>query len=444
MISRALTLMLLAALGGLLGWAVIEPTVPNALDSNSWARFEWRLAAVTGLFIGMAIGGASGWFQGSRSHMLKGAGIGGLLGLIVGPMGISLGGAVYQMVTGPTAIVPGVGTLGQYVGRVVGFAIFGGLLGLAEGFVGRSSKRAIQGLMGGLLGGALGGFAFQAVADAIGPLLARGASAETGRIPRAVGLTIVGGGIGLLIGLVEMVSRQAWVRLVLGRNEGREWAIDAPQTFIGRDERAHIPLFGDLSVGPLHATIVKQADGYWLHDAGTPTGIGLNNQRIQAAPLTSGDVIQVGTHQLQFLLRGGQARRVPMTPAPQRFEPAPMPHVPAGQPVGPMPMSSNPTVAMAPATAAPVLVATNGPLTGQRFPVMAPIEVGRELPTIPLGFGSGVSRRHAGISPGPGGLEVRDLGSTNGVLVNGTRGQQFFARLGDTIQIGSTIFRVEA
>jgi len=52
---------------------------------------------------------------------------------------------------------------------------------------------------------------------------------------------------------------------------------------------------------------------------------------------------------------------------------------------------------------------------------------------------AGISRRHAEIRPGPQGWTIEDLGSTNGVLVNGhaTRGAQLLAP-GDRVELGST------
>jgi FhaA, N-terminal domain/FHA domain len=57
----------------------------------------------------------------------------------------------------------------------------------------------------------------------------------------------------------------------------------------------------------------------------------------------------------------------------------------------------------------------------------------------------GVSRRHADIRPGPDGWTIEDLGSTNGLLVNGrsVRGRQPL-HPGDRVELGSTeiIFEV--
>jgi hypothetical protein len=52
---------------------------------------------------------------------------------------------------------------------------------------------------------------------------------------------------------------------------------------------------------------------------------------------------------------------------------------------------------------------------------------------------AGISRRHAEIRPGPQGWTIEDLGSTNGVLVNGhaIRGAQLLTP-GDRVELGST------
>jgi hypothetical protein len=57
---------------------------------------------------------------------------------------------------------------------------------------------------------------------------------------------------------------------------------------------------------------------------------------------------------------------------------------------------------------------------------------------------TGISRRHAQIRPGGAGWEIEDLGSTNGVLVNGQeiRGRQIL-RSGDRVEFGSTEARFE-
>lgn len=64
----------------------------------------------------------------------------------------------------------------------------------------------------------------------------------------------------------------------------------------GPDGQADVPLLGDLS--RRHATLVRSGDGYLLK-AHHPTF--LNNRRVEAAPLSDGDVIRLGsTLELEF------------------------------------------------------------------------------------------------------------------------------------------------
>jgi hypothetical protein len=51
---------------------------------------------------------------------------------------------------------------------------------------------------------------------------------------------------------------------------------------------------------------------------------------------------------------------------------------------------------------------------------------------------TGVSRRHAELRPAGEGLEVHDLGSTNGTWVNGQRVQSASLRDGDRVTVGTT------
>ncbi len=437
MIGRIFFLMVAGATGGLIAWALTEPGAPkNIFDDAAWSVFQRNFAMAAGSMIGGLVGLTSGLYQGSKRHAINGLVAGAVLGLLVGPVGVNLGSAVYNAVAGPARGVAGVGFVVDAAARSVGWAIFGAFLGCAEGAVGRSFKRAIQGSIGGLIGGAIGGIGFVLASQVMAAMATPGAGTqEVGIAGRAVGLICLGGGIGLMIGLVESVARRAWIRLELGRNEGKEWSLDNPTTVIGRSELAHVPLMGDSAVAPEHACIQAHRGQYYLRDLGSPGGITLNGQRVSESMLTSGDSITIGSFRLTFLLKGGQSPRVS---APMAARPVEMTNQVA--PVG----VSSATVQMPAQTSAPALVALNGPLAGQRFPVNTALELGRESVSVPLGFDSMASRRHAAVTPSSMGIEVVDLGSTNGTLVNGSKIQAALIRVGDQLQIGSTIFRVES
>jgi len=132
-------------------------------------------------------------------------------------------------------------------------------------------------------------------------------------------------------------------------------------------------------------------------------------------------------------------------PAPTGF---PAPGMMASQaapvyaPAQPIP-SSQPTTVVAAQPMAPTIVIMDGPMAGQRYPITGPLEIGRESAGLALRYDGSASRRHASISPGPGGLNVQDLNSTNGTFVNGQRVSIATIRPGDLVKIGATTFRVE-
>lgn len=453
MIARALYLFLAGALGGLIAYAVMEPSAPADFFDPGWKRWQAVFSVVFGACVAATLGVVYGASTAGRRAATVGLLAGALVGAVGGSLGLTVGGSLSVALFGDVLgrVNPG---LAAIPARIVVFVPFGALVGLVFGIPSRSWIRARNGLIGGAIGGALGGATFDLIGQITGSAISAATGGnEVGSVSRAVTCVAIGGGIGLCVGLVELATRQAWVRVILGRNEGKEYLIDTPQTYLGRSERAHVPLYGDDQVMPMHAMIVCQSRAYFLVDGGSPIGTGLNGQRITQAPLTSGDYIQIGRHQLQFLTRSGRMQRIA---APEALRGAPpMPHSSAGVgfptamspagavaagPVGP---AAQTMTAAIPLSRPHALVAVAGPLTGTRFEVSGSLEVGREATGISLSFDSTASRRHARVVVTAGGLAIQDLGSTNGTLVNGVKVTQQELRPGDLVQVGVSVFRVE-
>jgi len=479
--GRLFSKFFIGGIAGLFAWMICEPGAPRQINGN-WGAWENGFLLALGALIGLAVGGLDGYSRGGKRH--TGMGIG--LGLIFGAVGASCGHGIGSALS--TAIFGG-GVFSELnnnivkviPARIVAFVPIGACLGAAIGASSLNLKKVIQGAIGGALGAGVAGLSFDIIGSILGStiLQARGqTSGEVGTPARAIMAVLLGAGIGLFIGLVERFSRSAWLRLNLGRNEGKEWSIDSAQTFIGRSEGASVPLFGDSNIAPIHASIQKQGQNYVLVDGGSPMGTLVNGQRVQQAMLSHGSQIQIGSFVLQFLLKnqpapvvGPEAYRAaqgyPMqanpygAPAPgmqgqsQMQGQYPMPGQPTqmnpgpvmpGQPTQAFPNvgGSQPTVAYGGGMGGGFsLIALDGPLMGQRFPVGGPVEIGREGSGIRMPQDGNASRRHAAVSPGMGCVAVQDLGSTNGTFVNGQRVSQASAGPGDMIKVGSTTFRVE-
>ncbi len=125
------------AIGGLLGWE-ISNLLGLSFISNIYIS-EAIVGALVGLSIGLLTGIAEGVMTLNIVQVGKSGLWGGLLGLVAGAIGLPLSEWLFQTV--------GAGL----IGRALGWGVFGLLIGLAEGLVGRS--QVWKGMLGGLLGG---------------------------------------------------------------------------------------------------------------------------------------------------------------------------------------------------------------------------------------------------------------------------------------------------
>ncbi len=91
-----------------------------------------------------------------------------------------------------------------------------------------------------------------------------------------------------------------------------------------------------------------------------------------------------------------------------------------------------------------VLRGVSGEAFGRSYPLVGPTVVGR-APECNLRLDeSGLSRQHARLIPTAQGLQIQDLGSTNGCFVNGKRVQRAQAVPGDEVGFDTLRFRLVA
>jgi len=471
---------LAGAAAGLLTGLLTEPSAPKVINDPNWALWQGKVFLILGALLGGVVGALDGMSKGGAVWTWRSLGLGALLGAVGINLGAGIGGGLANGIFGSEWLMTGALPV-RMMARTLFFLGIGTFIGAGIGASSLNVRKLIQGAIGGLVGGAIGGVLFDPIGEILGRtiLAARGQlQGEVGGPSRMVSWIVLGAMIALMIGIVELVTRKAWLRHEVGRNEGKDWPLDAAQNFIGRGETCHVILRNDPQIAPVHASITKQGKHFVISDAGTPVGTYVNGHRIGQASLQPGDVIQIGSFALRFNVKGQQTSYVPHMmqafggqpmpgqPMPQQTMPGqPMPGygmptqaMPSQPPPGygmptqampsqPMMPTGQPTVAFGASPAgsigAPTLVAMDGPHAGRRFPVTAVIEIGREASGIALTGDPNASRRHASVSPGVGGVQVNDLGSTNGTYVDGARVSTAVARPGSMIRVGSTTFRVE-
>ncbi|HEY5155986.1 MAG TPA: FHA domain-containing protein [Acidimicrobiales bacterium] len=90
-----------------------------------------------------------------------------------------------------------------------------------------------------------------------------------------------------------------------GQNAGSRFTLTQAVTTAGRHPESDIFL-DDVTVSRRHVEIVAGPDGFQVRDVGSLNGTYLNRERIDEAPLTSGDELQIGKFKLVFLLGGAR------------------------------------------------------------------------------------------------------------------------------------------
>jgi hypothetical protein len=280
-----------------LTWAVAQGSGLRGL-SPLWLR-----AALIGGMFGMLVAGAVGLVDAllnavGAQRLLRIAtcmALGLFAGMLCGLIGDLLRALTVRFLPEWLAVVP------ITLGWVAAGVLIGGSIGAfdlaraaATGQDPRASlKKVFNGVLGGFLGGLLGGLPFAVLA-----------AAGDRYFPRSgltVGLVVFGTCIGLLIGLAQVVLKEAWVRVVSGFRAGRELMLTKDETVIGRAEGCDLGLFGDAAVEKRHAAIRLKNNRYLLCPLGEGVATYLNGRPVTGpTPLASGDEVRLGRSVLEF------------------------------------------------------------------------------------------------------------------------------------------------
>jgi hypothetical protein len=281
-------------------WVVQEVTVKRALGDKSVYVQTSIIGAMLGLMLALVVGTLDALLNSVSVQRFIRVFICVFVGLFGSLLASLLGESLFQ------------GSGGVAAFKVLGWTIVGIVIGVSIGIfdllravsAGEGMRQAIRKIINGIIGGGIGGFIGGFVQVFFGTIpLGEGVTLKD-KLPRfalATGLVILGMCIGLLIGLAQVLLKEAWVRVEQGFRAGRELILSKPDTTVGRAESCDIGLFGDSNIEKMHARIVLKGDRYMLVDVNSPGGTFLNGQRISGpTPLSSGDMIGVGRSMLRF------------------------------------------------------------------------------------------------------------------------------------------------
>jgi len=85
-----------------------------------------------------------------------------------------------------------------------------------------------------------------------------------------------------------------------GPNAGSRYVLEGSAVTAGRSPDSDIFL-DDVTVSRRHASFVPSGSSYEVRDVGSLNGTYLNRERIESAPLSNGDEVQIGKFRLVFL-----------------------------------------------------------------------------------------------------------------------------------------------
>lgn len=242
-------------------------------------------AGVIALFIGLFLGIGEGIYYGSKQNAIKYAVIGAAVSVVIGGISGYLAQWMYSSMLSDDPSV----FAAAFV-RGLGWAIMGLGVGVAVGLIKPNVRRIISCAIGGFIGAFIGGFLFNFVGKVI----------PNDMGSRGVAIVIMGILIGIGVGLLEQFAKSAWLKVIRGEFEGKEYLIFPGTTSIGNNSKNTIVLFKDKLVGPHHCDIVMQGSKYILKDCGTPMGTVVNGMKTTQHILRQGDAIAIGNSVLVF------------------------------------------------------------------------------------------------------------------------------------------------
>lgn len=300
-------------IGGMVAALIIQifnPDNTNIQDITTAYLQSVLYTFLIGGLIGAALGAVDGFATRTLPKALAGAGIGfGVSGLTGGLSGIlaeflwNTIGEDHQVMA-PNLILA----------RGLVFAIIGIGIGAGQGASSRSVKRTLNGILGGLIGGAIGGLLFDIIGQVVG-LAANSAFGQSTFLPgfaaRVISIALMGLFVGLAIGLVEQVSKEAWIEIVSGMLLGKQFILYDANTVMGSSPKCSITLFKDITVSEQHSAIRNENGRFVIYSlSDRPTLV--NGEAISRRQLHNRDVITVGTTSFQYSERA-------MVPKPQGY-----------------------------------------------------------------------------------------------------------------------------
>jgi hypothetical protein len=183
--------------------------------------------------------------------------------------------------------------------RSAAWCVFGLATGVAPGILQRSRDLVTVGILGGVIGGFLGGLLFDPIAMISGG----------GEVSRAVGFGFMGLTTGLGIGLVEQLSKDAWLYMEEGPLVGKQFVLYKDPTKVGSSPKCDIFVFKDPDISPEHAFLTRVGAAHEIEAVGGAPVL-VNGKRVGRERLADGDQIRIGKACFRYYVRGKKKKAI--------------------------------------------------------------------------------------------------------------------------------------
>jgi hypothetical protein len=291
-------------------FVAVKPPQPASGKALEPLRDQSRKSETAGLLmfsvvaamIGFGVGAADGIVCRLPRRALLGGVVGALVGFVGGLICNTVANVVYaplnmlamDQLASPSSASRALGFLLQMIARMFGWTLAGTAMGLGQGIALRSKRLLGYGFLGGIIGGLLGGVLFDPIDMALG---ADRVGADWSRL---VGFLVIGAAVGAMIGVVELLARDAWLRMTEGPLAGKEFLLFRDVMDIGASPRSEIYLFNDPLVARTHATLRVIGDETELQARDRVHPLLVNGQDVKTTRLRHGDRITIGTTSFVF------------------------------------------------------------------------------------------------------------------------------------------------
>lgn len=202
-------------------------------------------------------------------------------------------------------------------------------------------------------------------------------------------------------------------KLVISDDEGHTTVVPLlrDEITIGRTEGNTIRLT-ERNVSRRHARLFRRNGSYVVEDLASYNGITVNGERVDGkAQLTAGDQLGIGDYALAFL-SDAAVTAPPNNGADSKIQPAPR------------------------------LVLLGEPAPGAEFTLSKPVlRIGRDQRLDIWIDHKSISHEHAEVRVTDGTAKIYDLGSANGMRINGIEASRAVLEKGDTLELGEVRFR---